>query len=153
MDGEDYFAIQNLVNCYPLLLDRGDFDGVGQLFAHAVVHWGGAVMADCDARRVARIYREWVRTYDGAPRTRHMVSNLIITPDGTDCAVVLSYMMVFQQTDAVPLQPIFGGDSRDVVRKVDGRWRFVEQHVGVDLVGDLSGHGNDVGKILPSRVN
>jgi 3-phenylpropionate/cinnamic acid dioxygenase small subunit len=153
MDGEDYFAIQNLLHSYPLLLDRGDFDGVGELFAHAIVYSGGGILADHDPKRMAKMFRDWVQTYDGSPRTRHMISNVIITPDGDGRAIVLSYVMVFQQTDAVPLQPVIGGDYRDTVAKVDGRWRFVERHMGNDLIGNLSGHGRDLATIRPSRVN
>jgi hypothetical protein len=35
MKADDYFAIQNLLFSYPFTLDRGDFDAVGRLFAHA----------------------------------------------------------------------------------------------------------------------
>lgn len=153
MTGEDYFAIQNLLHRYPLLLDRGDFDAVGELFADAVVHSGGAVMADRDARAMAETFRSWVITYDGLPRTRHMLANLIITPDGPDRAVVTSYVMVFQQAGESPLQPVIGGDYRDTVERRDGTWRIVERRMGNDLIGDLSHHGRDTATIRPSRVN
>ena len=154
MTGDDYFAIQNLLFSYPFLLDSGDFDGVGELFRDATVYSGGALMADKDPAAVASSFRDWVITYpDGTPRTRHFLANVIIEPDGPDRAVVRSYVMVFQQTDSLPLQPVIGGDYRDVVEKADGRWRFVERRMGNDLIGNLTSHGRDLGTINPSRAN
>lgn len=154
MTGEDYFAIQNLLFTYPYLLDAGNFDGVGELFRDATVYSGGAVMADKDPRAMAAAFRDWVITYPcGTPRTRHLLANVMIRPDGENRAVVSSYVMVFQQTDALPLQPVIGGDYRDIVEKSDGRWRFVERRMGNDLVGDLSSHGRDFDTITPSRAN
>ena len=154
MTGDDYFAIQNLLFSYPFLLDSGDFDGVGELFRDATVYSGGALMADKDPDAVAASFRDWVITYpDGTPRTRHFLANVIIQPDGPDRAVVSSYVMVFQQTDSLPLQPVIGGDYRDVVEKIDGRWRFVERRMGNDLIGNLISHGRDLGTINPSRAN
>ena len=154
MTGDDYFAIQNLLFSYPFLLDSGDFDGVGELFRDATVYSGGALMADKDPAAVASSFRDWVITYpDGTPRTRHFLANVIIEPDGPDRAIVRSYVMVFQRTDSLPLQPVIGGDYRDVVEKADGRWRFVERRMGNDLIGNLTSHGRDLGTINPSRAN
>ena len=154
MTGDDYFAIQNLLLSYPFLLDSGDFDGVGELFRDATVYSGGALMADKDPAAVASSFRDWVITYpDGTPRTRHFLANVIIEPDGPDRAIVRSYVMVFQRTDSLPLQPVIGGDYRDVVEKADGRWRFVERRMGNDLIGNLTSHGRDLGTINPRRAN
>ncbi len=154
MDVSDYFEIQNLLFSYPYALDRGDFDAVGQLFANATVYSGGQVMADKDPAAVAKAFRDWVIVYDdGTPRTRHMLANVIIKPEGASRATVQSYVMVFQQADNLPLQPVIGGDYRDTVEKVDGAWRFVERRMGNDLVGDLSAHGKDYETIRPMRAN
>jgi hypothetical protein len=154
MLADDYFAIQNLLFSYPYALDRGDFDAVGQLFANAVVYTGGVLMADHDAVAVARSFRDWVITHpDGTPRTRHFLANVIIRPEGATRATVQSYVMVFQQTDELPLQPVIGGDYLDRVAKVDGVWRFVERRMGNDLVGNLIAHGRDFSVIRPTRVN
>jgi 3-phenylpropionate/cinnamic acid dioxygenase small subunit len=154
MTGEDYIAIQNLLFSYPYLLDSGDFEGVGELFRDATVYSGGALMAAKDPLAVAAAFRDWVITYaDGTPRTRHFLANVIIRPEGPGRAVVSSYVMVFQQTDALALQPVIGGDYRDVVEKADSNWRFVERRMGNDLVGNLTCHGRDLGTIKPSRAN
>ena len=154
MDADDYFAIQRLVHSYPYALDSGDFNTIGRLFAHADVYSGGSLMASKDPEAVAASFRDWVITYDdGTPRTRHCLANLIIEPDGESRAFVKSYVMVFQQTDQIVLQPIIGGDYLDQVEKIDGEWRFIERRMGNNQVGDLSGHGRYPDVIKLHRVN
>lgn len=128
MDADDYFAIQNVLFSYPFALDAGDFDAVGELLADAVVHSGGALLADRDPAAVARSFRDWVLTYaDGTPRTRHMLANVMIVPEAADRARVSSYVMVFQQAPDGPLQPVIGGDYFDRLEKRDGRWGIVDR--------------------------
>jgi hypothetical protein len=154
MTADDYFAIQNVLFSYPFALDAGDFDAVGELLGDAVVRSGGAIMADRDAAAVAKSFRDWVLTNaDGSPRTRHMLANVMIVPEGEGRAKVSSYVMVFQQADGGPLQPVIGGDYLDRLEKIDGRWRIVERTMGNDLIGDLSRHGRDFGIIQPTRAN
>ena len=154
MTADDYFAIQNVLFSCPFALDAGDFDAVGELLGDAVVRSGGAIMADRDAAAVAKSFRDWVLTYaDGSPRTRHMLANVMIVPEGEGRAKVSSYVMVFQQADGGPLQPVIGGDYLDRLEKIDGRWRIVERTMGNDLIGDLSRHGRDFGIIRPTRAN
>lgn len=153
MQADDYFQIQKLLFSYPYALDRGDFDAVGSLFRHADVYNGGTLMSSKDPEKVAASFRDWVITYDGSPRTRHLLANVIIEPEGDDRATVRSCVIVFQQTDALPLQPVIGGDYLDTVHKIDGEWRFVERHMGNDLVGNLSAHGRAIGIIKPHRAN
>lgn len=154
MDADDYFAIQNVLFSYPFALDAGDFEAVGALLGDAVIHSGGALMADRDPAAVTRAFRDWVLTYaDGTPRTRHMLANVMIVPEGEDRVRVSSYVMVFQQAPDGPLQPVIGGDYLDRLEKRDGRWRIVERTMGNDLVGDLSRHGRDFETVRPTRAN
>jgi len=154
MTFEDFHAIQNLLHSYPYLVDAGDFDGVGQLFAHAVVYSGGSLMASRDPAAVAKSFRDWVITYsDGTPRTRHCLCNVVIESDGADRAKAKSYVMVFQQTEQLPLQPVIGGDYADTFEKVDGNWRFVERRMGNNQFGLLLAHGRDLSVLTPSRAN
>ena len=142
MTADDYRAIENLVHSYPRLLDGGDFDGVGHLFAHALVHIQGREKPiSRDASEVAAMFRDFVRLYDDSPRTRHQMANLIIEPDGPERASGWCSVVVFQQAAGVALQPIITGDYHDRFEKVDGRWRFAERRIGNDLFGDLSAHG------------
>ncbi len=142
MTAEDYFAIQNLVHRYPLLLDGGRLDELGELFADAEVHIQGRDEPIVrDPAEMTAMFRDFLRLYDGKPRTRHQMANLIIEPDGPDQARASCSVVVFQQAPDLPLQPIITGDYQDRFAKVDGSWRFIERRIANDLFGNLSAHG------------
>jgi hypothetical protein len=142
LDADDYFAIQKLIFSYPQHLDRGEIEAMAAMFRHATVHFPSQAPIREDAAAVARAYRDFLRIYpDGTPRTRHMIANVIIEPDGPGYARSTSCVMVFQQTQELPLQPIIGGDYEDRFQKVDGAWRFIERRIRNDQFGDLSAHG------------
>jgi 3-phenylpropionate/cinnamic acid dioxygenase small subunit len=134
-------AVLNQVYRYAELIDAGDFDGVGDLFAVGSVTSEGAVAQEHHGREaVTAMYADWTRRYeDGTPHTKHVLTNPIVTVSA-DTAVVRSYFTVFQQTDEIALQPIIAGRYRDDFALVDGAWRFVNKHIITDLVGDLSKH-------------
>jgi hypothetical protein len=122
---DDYLAIQALIYDYPDFADRGDIDAIGTLFAHAEIHAPGfqrPFKAHGDPKAIADVYRQWVRIYPetGTPRTRHLLTNLVIEFDGPDRAHARSYVMVFQSTPSFPLQAIVGGTYRDRFAKVEG---------------------------------
>lgn len=138
----DYHAIQNLIYRYCDYLDRGDFRAMGQLFAHADVYLGAIEQPICaNARALADMYRDFVRLYaDGTPRTRHVTTNLIIEADGVGQARAQSYVIVFQSTDTLGLQPIIGGRNLDKFVNRDGVWCFSERRVESDMWGNLGAH-------------
>jgi 3-phenylpropionate/cinnamic acid dioxygenase small subunit len=135
-------AISNLVYRYAELIDLGQFDALGELFRHAVITTDMSDEVRQGAEAMASQMHEWTRRYpDGTPRTKHMTTNLIIElgADGTT-ARARSYYMVFQQTDALPLQPIIGGRYHDEFAIIDGEWAFTKRHYINELFGDLSAH-------------
>ena len=142
MNAEDYFAIQNLVYSYCHRIDRGDFAGVGELFAHADIIVPAATQPVRGVQAIHDMYAKFTRRYpDGnTPKTAHVTSNLIIEADGADAAHSQSYFMVHQATAALPLQPIIGGRYFDSFARVGGKWRFTERRIEIDLVGNLSAH-------------
>lgn len=141
MQADDYFSIQNLVFAYARCLDRGDFEGVGRLFADADLYSQGRLVARSDPRLVAEIWRRHAIVYEnGTPRTRHLVTNLIIEPEGEDRARAESYVCVIQQTRTLPLQPVIAGDYLDRFAKIDGQWRFTERRIGTEMFGNLTEH-------------
>ena len=138
----DYLAIQALVHSYPRLLDSGDLVGLGALFTHAAVHFEGRddpVIGD--PAEVTRMFADFVQLYDGVPRTRHLICNLIVTPESATTASASSTVLVVQAAPGFPLQPIITGDYRDSFTKVAGEWRFAERFITNDLFGQLSAHG------------
>ena len=144
MEFNDYLAIKNLIHRYPQCADKGDFEGVGQVFGGAVCASFGqepAFHAE-GAEKWTAMYSSVVRKFPdrNAPKTRHLVGNVIIEDDGPAKARAESYVVVFQQTDKLPLQPIIAGTYFDRFAKIDGTWRLVERVEDMELVGNLSEH-------------
>ncbi len=144
MTFEDYLAIKNLIHRYPQCADKGDYEGVGELLGNAMMgHHGDppSFLAE-GPEKFTEIYHGTVRRFPGrnTPRTRHLLGNVVIEDDGPDRARAESYVMVFQQTDELPLQAIIGGTYFDRFAKIDGQWRLVERFEDMELVGDISQH-------------
>jgi len=142
MTADDYFAIQNLIYRYCDCIDRGDFAGIGRLFAHIELHVPALPEPVRGAAAIEAMYRQFTRVYPetGTPRTRHVTSNVIIEPDGADAARAQSYILVHQATDTLPLQPIIGGRYFDRFERVAGAWRFSERRMQMEQFGNLSAH-------------
>lgn len=138
---DDATAIANELFRYAELIDAGRFTEVGDLLEHCTLRYGtDGAPGPSGAAAIAESYRSTVITYaDGTPRTRHITSNPIIEVDG-DVARVRSVYTVLQQAPDSPLEAVISGRYHDTLRRIDGRWRFVERSFLVDLVGDLSGH-------------
>ncbi len=141
MVGEVHETIRNLLGTYCERMDAGDFAELAALFAEAVlVDEHGAVVAD-GAGGVLALYGGGTRLYDGSPRTRHVTANPIIEVDASgSAATARSSYIVFQGTEALPLQPIISGRYRDRFALGPVGWHFVERCFIVDQLGDLSHH-------------
>jgi hypothetical protein len=135
-------AVRNLLGRYCELIDAGDFAGVGDLLA-------GAVLREESGQEVARGRDEIVALYgattrrhpDGTPRTRHLTANSIVeVDDAAGVATARSAYVVFQATGTVPLQPIISGRYHDRFARTADGWAFTERTITVDLVGDLADH-------------
>jgi ketosteroid isomerase-like protein len=157
MSCSSYREILNLVYRYPELIDAGDFEGVGDLFAEAAIVFEAGVggehvtMELRGKREVQRSFESTTRRFpdDGTPHTRHLVSNPIVEIDeeaGT--ATCRSYITVLQRTDDFPLQPVWSNRYEDRFGRTDGRWHFVHRRGFAHLPGDTSQHllwGPEVG--------
>jgi ketosteroid isomerase-like protein len=138
---DDVEAISALVYRYAELIDAGDLDGVAALFEHAT--WGAGTRTERlhGAEAVRKGYGGVIRYEDGTPRTKHVITNLVVDVNGSSThATARSYFTVLQATDEVPLQPIIAGRYEDEFENVDGTWRFSERIIHPDLQGDLSKH-------------
>jgi hypothetical protein len=70
-----------------------------------------------------------------------VTTNVVIdVDDAAGRADARSYFTVFQATAKVPLQAIVAGRYHDRFVRTDGRWRFADRLVFMDLTGDLSDH-------------
>jgi hypothetical protein len=138
--GANCRAIEKLIVTYPHLVDAGDFAGVDALLADATFIGSGAPVSGPGA--IDRMLRSTVIVYeDGTPRTKHMVTNIIIDlDDDSGTAAARSYVTVLQAAPGIPLQTIAAGRYLDRFERRDGLWRFTERRVHIDLVGDVSHH-------------
>lgn len=139
-----YHEIYVLLYSYAERIDAGDFDGLAQLFEHAEITFEGFDQVRKGSDEVRALYEASTRRYpdDGTPKTKHVVTNVIVDIDATgDAATSRSYFTVLQ---AVPgelaLQPVVAGRYHDRFERVDGTWRFAARHMMVDLMGDVSHH-------------
>src|SRR4051794_4317627 len=140
-DVADRDEISALVYRYAELLDAGDFDGVVALFADAT--WRsdatGAVLRTPEEIRA--VY-DRIALYDGTPKTRHLMNNLVIDlVDGADEATGRCYYTVLQGIEpGAPLQVILAGRYVDRYRRGPDGWQFADRLFIVDLGGDQSRH-------------
>jgi hypothetical protein len=136
-------AITKLIYTYAERIDLGDFAGVGELFDHATLTFEGFGDAVSGREAIEALYGRTTRRYeDGTPRTKHVMTNLIVDVDeagGT--ASSRSYFTVLQ---AVPgelaLQPVIAGRYRHRYERTEGGWTVTAMHIIIDLMGDLSRH-------------
>lgn len=134
--------ILNLLHRYAECVDDGDFDGVSALFADADYHMAGPGSAPMRGDAVGATMRRVVRTYDGSPRTKHVISNEILdVDDHAGLATSRSYFTVLQAVDGqLALQPITAGRYHDRFERHDGAWRFADRSIIIEFVGDMSAH-------------
>jgi hypothetical protein len=133
-------AITRLIHAYAERLDLGDFAGVAELFKHAAYRSSSGGRYEGSAA-VREVLDRLVLLHDGAPRTKHVMTNIVIDVDEEDgTATSRTYFTVFQATAELPLQAIVCGRYHDRFERAGGEWRFAERMIFIDLVGDLSRH-------------
>jgi 3-phenylpropionate/cinnamic acid dioxygenase small subunit len=139
MGNSDEQQIANLIFRYAELVDDGDFDGVGELFARAGYGMPGALI---EGRAIGDVMRRSVLLHNGAMRTKHVTTNLAImlNPDTPDAATCRSYFTVMQATDTLPLQPIITGRYSDTLARDEDGWYFTERVIAMEQIGDVSQH-------------
>jgi len=139
---DSYIEVMNLVYAYPERIDSGDFAGIGELMADAVIEMGdGETLQGSTA--VREYFERWTRRYpdDGTPHTRHCITNPIVEIDeAAGTAVVRYYITVLQRTDEFPLQPVWSNRYEDHFERKDGHWRFTRRRGFAHLPGDVTHH-------------
>jgi 3-phenylpropionate/cinnamic acid dioxygenase small subunit len=127
---------------YAEYIDAADFDAIGKLFANGSMTNEGVDGTVDGSDAIASLYRRSNRVHDdGTLRTRHVTANVLVDVDeDAGTATARSAFVVFQQTPALPLQPIATGRYHDHFARADGEWHFVLRHIIVDHVGDVREH-------------
>ena len=139
----DHDDITALLYTYAERIDAGDFAGVADLLAEAALTFEGFDVVRRGRTEVMAVYEATTRRHtDGTPRTKHVVTNVVLDIDGdAGTARSRSYFTVLQAVPgALTLQPVVAGRYRDGFRRVDGVWRFESRHITVDLAGTLEHH-------------
>jgi ketosteroid isomerase-like protein len=136
-------AITKLIYTYAERIDDGDFAGVAEVFAHATLTFEGFGEAVTGRRDVQALYERTTRRYeDGTPRTKHVMTNVMVdVADDGETASSRSYFTVLQAVPgAFALQPVIAGRYRHTYRRLDDCWEVATMHITIDLVGDLGHH-------------
>jgi ketosteroid isomerase-like protein len=136
-------AITKLIYTYAERIDLGDFAGVGELFDRATLTFEGFGDAVSGREAIEALYGRTTRRFeDGTPRTKHVMTNLIVDVD--DDGVTASSRSYFTVLQAVPgelaLQPVIAGRYRHRYERAEDGWRVTAMHIMIDLMGDLSSH-------------
>lgn len=142
----DARQIENLVYRYTHLLDSGDWEAFGGLFAHGEWVLPSTDFGKDQVLRGAEV-TGWMhanihRYADGTPRTSHLTTNVHIevAADGTTAAAT-SYLTVMQAVDpTLPLQAIFCGRYEDAFAKRDDGWWFARRRIVAVSIGDMHAH-------------
>jgi 3-phenylpropionate/cinnamic acid dioxygenase small subunit len=132
--------IPNLLYRYAEAFDDGDFVGAARLFDRGCLIAGGKTISGVEA--ITAMWRQWVRLYDGKPRTRHITTNPIIEiADDGQSATCRSQWTVIQATEDFAMQLVGSGRYHDTFALMDGAWHFTERtYAKVDMAGDTSAH-------------
>jgi ketosteroid isomerase-like protein len=133
---DDVQAIKNLVYSYAELLDAGDLDGIGAMFERAEVRMSESDYEIRGSDAMRSLIADTVQLYDGIPRTKHVITNVIVEIDADGCtATARSYYTALQEHPDLPLQPILAGRWHDRLEKRDGQWLILAGNVSRHLKG------------------
>ncbi len=132
-----------LIYRYAELIDLGDFEGVADHLADAEVTVEHGDLVSTGRDQVLEMYTGSTRRYpdDGTPKTKHVMTNVMVDLDGPSAARSRSYFTVFQSVPGhLSLQPIVAGRYRHRFELREQGWRIVGKHIIVDLTGELAHH-------------
>ena len=110
--------ITALLHRYASLLDGGDLDGVAALFEHAT--WTSVRLQLRGSAEARTAYSGVILYEDGTPRTKHVITNVVIDELPPDRATAASYFTVLQAIEGLPLQPIIADRSGSNQVEPDG---------------------------------
>jgi 3-phenylpropionate/cinnamic acid dioxygenase small subunit len=133
-------AVANLLCTYARVLDGGDFEALGQLFAQGAVRFMETDATYTGATAVQHMYEDILQVRGGRPGTMHVTTNVEIYLDSDDTARAHSYYTVLQATASNPLAVVAAGEYDDRLHKSDGSWLFTERLISIHFEGDLSEH-------------
>lgn len=136
--------ITDLLFAYAERIDSGEFDALAELFSDAELTFEGYDQVHRGRDEIRALYEASTRRYpdDGSPKTKHLVTNVIVSvDDSAGTAAARSYFTVLQAVPGVlNLQPVIAGRYDDRFECASGRWHFTARRITVDLIGELGSH-------------
>ncbi len=140
-DAQIQEGVRRLLFAYSEGVDSGRFEDVADLFGDGGIYGEVDGPAARGRGQVLAAMKGNVRVYDGVPRTRHVVSNVVIDIDGSgESARCRSYVQVVHQPPGGEISTIVAGTYHDVVVRDGDSWKFAERRMHLELIGDLSTH-------------
>jgi 3-phenylpropionate/cinnamic acid dioxygenase small subunit len=136
----DIDEIEALVYGYAERIDAGDMDGVVDLFAHATWRSGATGETLPDAAAVRAVYDRIALYDDGTPRTKHLITNLVLDIDGTTATGRCSFSVLQGVVPGEPLRFVVAGRYVDRFERGPDGWRFADRLFVAQLSGDQSAH-------------
>lgn len=135
LTADDRLAIHDLLARYCVLADAWDWESWSRLFEPDGQWLAQSARLHTPADFAAKVERH--RTEQPAAR-RHFISNVVIDdePELPDHARVRADVMVLSvdAPDAESARISFIATYKDVVRKVEGRWRFKTRRLDKDTI-------------------
>lgn len=135
MDIGDRLAILDLMARYAHCYDEGDVASLAPLFTSgAVFRFDPPIPGFPDRLEggdsiVAAMQERYAATRPA--QRRHIITNVLIDPDGPDRAQVASYLLLGSTVDGGLSLPVTGRYA-DVVVRDEGSWRFADRVLRLD---------------------
>ncbi len=132
---QDRIAIEQLIQRHAWLIDHGEADRIGELFAE------DAVLSGVGPDKIGRAaIAQWghQRAIMRERRSRHVQSNILIEPTAPDAARGWVLLTLYRQDGpgSASATPLLIAEYADrYAREPDGTWVFAERRVAV-LFGD-----------------
>ena len=136
-------AITKLIYTYAERIDAGDFAGVAEVFAHATLTFEGFGDAVAGRDAIEALYARTTRRYeDGTPRTKHVMTNVMVdvADDGDVGVEPLLLHGAPGRPGELALQPVIAGRYRHTYHRPRAGGRSPPCTSSIDLVGDLGHH-------------
>jgi SnoaL-like domain len=136
--------IRRIVLAYPVLVDRGDIDGIAKLFdgiKMCTMQVSEQDVPTLSTEDIRGMYAGVILYDDGLPHTKHVITNIDIQfSDDGRTAISRSHYSVLQSLPDFPLQVIITGRYEDTFGFNGETWQLRVRREAADIVGDLSRH-------------
>jgi len=131
------WQIRRILHRYCDTIDAGDFEAFAAIFERGT--W--AILEEPGSDAVLRWLKQNVILYDGEPRTKHQMTNLIVdVDDEAGTATFSCYVTVWQALPDFPLQAFSQAKFRGTFEREDGKWWWKRHDSVLGGLGDTSHH-------------